>query len=79
MIKVKFFAGIAEKINKQEIVLKQQEMTVGGLRQWLIAEYPALEDDVNRAMIAVNEEFAEEETKISKVDVVALIPPVSGG
>lgn len=79
MIKVKFFAGIAEKINKQEIVLKQQEMTVGGLRQWLIAEYPALEDDVNRAMIAVNEEFVEEETKISEVDVVALIPPVSGG
>lgn len=79
MIKVKFFAGIAEKINKQEIVLKQQEMTVGGLRQWLIAEYPALEDDLNRAMIAVNEEFAEEETKISEVDVVALIPPVSGG
>lgn len=79
MITIKFFAGIAEKLNKQELVLDKQELTVAELRKWLVAEYPELTDELNRAMIAVNEEFAEEETNIVSNDVVAFIPPVSGG
>ena len=79
MITIKFFAGIAEKLNRGELVLDKQEITVAELRNWLVTEYPELGDDVKRAMIAVNEEFAEEDTRIVSSDVVALIPPVSGG
>lgn len=79
MITIKFFAGMAERLNRRELVVEKKALTVAELRNWLVDEYPELADDFKRAMIAVNEEFAEEATHISDNDVVAFIPPVSGG
>ena len=48
------------------------------LRQDLINEFPKLKN-YNKYTIAVNEEYAATDYCIKENDVVALIPPVSGG
>jgi molybdopterin converting factor subunit 1 len=79
MIKVLLFAGIAEKLGQQQIVVEQHDITVQYLREWLTEQYPAIAFDIERAMVAVNEEFAEDQTMLKMDDEVAIIPPVSGG
>lgn len=79
MITIKCFAGIAEKLNKPELIVEKEKISVAELRAWLAEQYPEIKEDVERAMVAINEEFAEEEATIIKNDIVALIPPVSGG
>ena len=48
------------------------------LRQELVKEFPQLNKYKNYS-IAVNEAYAENEYVIKENDVLALIPPVSGG
>lgn len=54
------------------------ENTAGNLIKQLTAEYPKLKD-LNSIAIAVNGEYAQNETIIEEGDEIALIPPVSGG
>ncbi|MGG3937925.1 molybdopterin converting factor subunit 1 [Anoxybacillus kestanbolensis] len=77
MIRVLLFAYIKERLGTEEVVLHEQQMTVRQLRERLQHEY-----DLQTApslMIAINEEFATDDDIIYAGDVVALIPPVSGG
>lgn len=53
-------------------------MTIAEFRQRLTKHFPGLKKMPTFA-IAVNEEYAEESRLISPNDVVAIIPPVSGG
>ncbi|MCP8967532.1 molybdopterin converting factor subunit 1 [Ectobacillus ponti] len=76
MITVLVFAHLKEKFGQPRLVLEEQELTVSQLRRVLAEQYD-LQD--NSVMIAVNEEFAEEDEVIRAGDTVALIPPVSGG
>lgn len=78
-MKILLFAGIAEALDRQELMLPQQSMTVAELKAYLAQVYPQIKDAVERAMIAVNQEFAEDQTIITENDEVAIIPPVSGG
>jgi molybdopterin converting factor subunit 1 len=52
--------------------------TVDTLRNFLLEEYPALKK-LSSLAIAVNNNYATENTEILQEDEVALIPPVSGG
>lgn len=52
--------------------------TVGDLRQYLGRMHPDLLK-LSSLAIAVNNNYAEDETKIDTFDEIALIPPVSGG
>ncbi|MCB9245248.1 MAG: molybdopterin converting factor subunit 1 [Flavobacteriales bacterium] len=52
--------------------------TVAELRAYLYENFPALKQ-LNSLAIAVNEVYATDETPLHDQDVVALIPPVSGG
>jgi molybdopterin converting factor small subunit len=52
--------------------------TVGQLKELLIAQFSALKN-INDFAIAINEEYAEDTTIITKNNVIAIIPPVSGG
>lgn len=79
MIKVLFFAGIREKMDRESVNVNAANGTVNNLKQMLIEQYPEIADDVSRSMIAVNEEFVAEDTVLQENDVVAIIPPVSGG
>ena len=51
---------------------------VGDLRQMLMERYPELRT-ITSLRVAVNNEFASDNTAIQPKDEVALIPPVSGG
>ena len=52
--------------------------TVASLKRYLRETYPGL-DAVSTLAVAVNKDYAAEETVIEPMDEIALIPPVSGG
>jgi molybdopterin synthase sulfur carrier subunit len=79
MIKVLLFAGIAEKIGQNELFIPEENLKVVQVIAWLQQQYPELKEELAQSMIAVNEEFASLDQQVSTRDVVAIIPPVSGG
>lgn len=77
MITVLLFAHLQEQFGAETITVHATELTVGGLKERLKAEYNW--SDSQRVMVAINEEYAMDEDIIKNGDTVALIPPVSGG
>ncbi|ELR70026.1 hypothetical protein C900_04396 [Fulvivirga imtechensis AK7] len=51
---------------------------VGDLKKYLYAEYPEMKK-LRSLLIAVNNEYAPDDLRLSEKDEIALIPPVSGG
>jgi molybdopterin synthase sulfur carrier subunit len=76
MIEVLFFAELREAAGKDKLSLDVENITVNELKSSWLKEY---QTDLDKAMIAVNEEYVGEETVLQRGDVVAFIPPVSGG
>lgn len=74
------FFGITEDIigQKSMQLALHNNATVGSLKDLLIKDYPKLKQ-YNSFSIAVNMEYADDESVIKSGDTVALIPPVSGG
>jgi molybdopterin converting factor subunit 1 len=79
-ISVMYFAVFRERINAAE---QQVELpsgaTVSDLLRHLASQHPIIEQLAGHYRIAVNQAFATNETTLNDLDVVALIPPVSGG
>ncbi|WP_448588431.1 molybdopterin converting factor subunit 1 [Thermocrinis sp.] len=78
MIKLLYFAILKEKIGKQE---EEMEFvgTVGELRAKLMEKYPQLEQVFKVCLFAVDHQYVGEDFQLGKGEVVAVIPPVSGG
>lgn len=57
---------------------KKKSKTVGELKEYLGNTYPGLRK-LSSLAIAVNNAYADDDTKIDTFDEIALIPPVSGG
>jgi molybdopterin converting factor small subunit len=53
--------------------------TAGSVFETLLKEFPKLTSLKDVMMVAVNEEHAGLDAKLSDGDVLALFPPVSGG
>ncbi|WP_078555238.1 molybdopterin converting factor subunit 1 [Bacillus alkalicellulosilyticus] len=77
-MKVLLFAELQEKAGQSELTIEEQDITVSQLKEKLIGLYPDF-PALTKMMVAINEEFANEEDVIRENDVVAIIPPVSGG
>lgn len=77
MVDVLFFAELQEQIGKEKVSIDADGLTVKELIEQHLSKYKL--NDLKNAMIAVNEEYSNENVKLSKGDVVAFIPPVSGG
>lgn len=77
MIEVLLFADLQDAVGKSKITIDADGITIKELKnKWLATyELPTLD----HAMVAINEEYADENAIVSKGDVVAFIPPVSGG
>ncbi|QBP41072.1 MoaD/ThiS family protein [Paenisporosarcina antarctica] len=77
MIELHYFAGIRvlTGIPKESVYFSNQ--TVEDLWKWADEKYPGIRNSSVR--IAVNEEYAMPSDIIESGDVVAFIPPVSGG
>lgn len=78
MITVLLFADQREKVGEEKLVLHEEELTVVKVKEHLLSEYPSL--NLDNTMTAINEEYEDEDTrKVQANDVIAFIPPVSGG
>ena len=77
MIRVLLFAHLQEEAGTSELQIEKENITVAQLKDVVANEYnvPVSEP----IMVAINEEYANEDDRVQSGDVVALIPPVSGG
>lgn len=77
MVEVLFFADLQEKMGSEKMVLEDVAgMTIKDLRQRLLSSYDL---ETKQAIVAINEEYVQDDTVLQDKDVVAFIPPVSGG
>lgn len=77
MIRVLLFANLQEEAGTSELQIEKENITVAELKDIVAKEYNV---PVSAPiMVAINEEYANENDTIHTGDVVALIPPVSGG
>lgn len=77
MGEILFFAEFKEAAGTDKVALQTDGLTVGELKQTIQKDFQL--DNLNRAMVAVNEEYAHDDASLQDGDVVAFIPPVSGG
>lgn len=76
MITLLYFAGFKEIIGKQEEQIAYAGHTVKELLEHIQSKYDGISDVIH---VAVNEEYATLDDVLQENDVVAFIPPVSGG
>jgi sulfur-carrier protein len=78
MNKVLFFAHLRDAVGGEEFLsIDASGKTVAELKADLTANYNLPKMDT--VMTAINEEFASNDEVISDGDIIAFIPPVSGG
>ena len=75
---IKVFGIARDIMGGRDVVVESQSKNVKELKSQLMTTYPALQK-LNSLLIAVNEEYAEDDLLLSESDELALIPPVSGG
>lgn len=79
-VKIMFFATLRTRAERRSMELEiENNLTVAGLKEILIAQIPALEASLPSTLISINREFAFDEELIPEGAEIALFPPVSGG
>jgi molybdopterin converting factor subunit 1 len=80
-ITVLYFAAVRERLgsDREDIELPQEIGDIRALSAWLERERPTLRGALAQCRFAVGEEFREAGHRLEAGDVVAVIPPVSGG
>jgi len=79
-VAVKLFARARDLTGAYMVSVEvPDQATVGDLRRQLALAYPALKTLLERAALAVHDEFAGDSTVLPANAEVALLPPVSGG
>jgi molybdopterin synthase sulfur carrier subunit len=76
-----YFAAIREAVGATEepLSLPDSVATIADLSAWLQENRPPLRGRLASVRFAVNEAFVEPHASVASGDVIALIPPVSGG
>ena len=78
-LKILFFGMAKDLAGESSDVLEVEEcLSVGVFRNILQKKYPFF-SQMDSFSIAVNENYAEEDLILIENDIVAVIPPVSGG
>lgn len=80
-IQLLYFAALRERMgmSAEDVELPAEVTDVRSLGAWLEATRPALRGVLGSVRFAVGDEFAAPERTLAPGDVVALLPPVSGG
>ena len=78
-VTVIYFAALRDAVgcSEEELEMSEQQMTAKELVAQLLKRHPSL--TMEGVRVAQNEEFVDLDARIQGGDVVALIPPVSGG
>ncbi|PGK35158.1 molybdopterin converting factor subunit 1 [Bacillus anthracis] len=77
MIEVLLFAHLQEEVSKPALRIDCENITVAELKEVLTKNCNVA--IANEIMVAINEEYANKDDIIRTGDIVAMIPPVSGG
>lgn len=77
MIRILFFAHLREETGQSEVEIEGAGKTIEQIKKEVVEQFHA--SRLDSAMTAVNEEFVPEDYRVKEGDVVAFIPPVSGG
>ena len=78
-IKTLFFGITTDLVGASQLEINADEnATIKDFKSILKGLYSQLEN-INSYAIAVNEEYASDEMILKESDIVAVIPPVSGG
>ena len=78
-IKALFFGMSRDLAGQNEITIDLNDgITIQEFREYLVKKYP-LFSEMDSFAIALNESYAEQGAVLSENDIVAIIPPVSGG
>lgn len=80
-VRVLYFAAVRELVARDEesLDLPADVTTIGAFYTHIAAVHPELAGRLAHVRIARNESFATSSESIEPGDVLALIPPVSGG
>jgi len=80
-VRVRLFAILRERVGRDEVELELADGATVADALAAVGELPGLADVVGRLPVrmAVNRDYASEETRLAAGDELALIPPVSGG
>jgi len=79
-VSVRLFAGLRQLVGERELRMTLPDgATVGALRERLAEDYPAVRAFLPTLVCAVGEEYVPPAHPLRDGDVVAVIPPVSGG
>ena len=76
MNKILFFAHLRDAVGQDSIEFEANGITVAELKQQIAEKYDL---NVDTIMVSINEEFAANDDMIQDGDIIAFIPPVSGG
>jgi molybdopterin converting factor subunit 1 len=77
---VRLFATLKDRVGATQLEIEIPEAaTVNDLLTTLIQRYPALEPALETIIVAVNQEFADQNHPLLPTDEIVLFPPVSGG
>lgn len=77
-VSILYFGMIAEAVGQPlETWASVDPLTVGDLKQQLLAKYPILRD--RKFQIAVNQQIVDETLPIPSQAEIALLPPFAGG
>ena len=78
-IKLLFFGITTDLLKTSSLDFEvSNNSSVQNLKSDLLAKYPQLQN-IDSYAIAVNESYANDDLALQENDVVAIIPPVSGG
>lgn len=78
-ITVLTFGILSDLLEKESIQMQlEKPMSVSEFKQYLLKNFSKLKGYSNFS-IAINETYVSEDTILKNKDVIALIPPVSGG
>ncbi|MFD1037766.1 molybdopterin converting factor subunit 1 [Virgibacillus byunsanensis] len=77
MITVLLFAHLQEEAGKDRIEMEIDDISIADLKNNLQEKYNLTQMD--QIMSAINEEYAMNDDTVKQGDIVAFIPPVSGG
>ena len=76
-----YFAALRDlaQLSEERVELEATPLGVTRLLELLTLRHPGLAGRLHSVRVAVNEEFVALDCELSGGEVVALIPPVSGG
>jgi molybdopterin converting factor subunit 1 len=79
-ITCKFFALLRDRVGAAESQIDlNSDATVADAVETVAARFPDVREVLKTCAVALNQEYANPSTKLNEGDVLAIIPPVSGG